>query len=92
MTCIPAKGDNPHGLHRVYNVTKADGGPVDPMATYLVLRLDNFSRDGLHVLASRAAAKAYAECILDHGERQGTHLDRVAIDLKRLLENLDRDD
>lgn len=35
---IPEQKDNPNGLHRRYNISKADGGPIDPTAVYFVLR------------------------------------------------------
>lgn len=90
MSAIPTKQLNPRGLHQRYVVTKADGEPVDPMATYFVLRLDHFGRDGLHIAACRAAARAYADFILKGGDRHGTHLDAVAAQLKTLVRNLEQ--
>ena len=55
---LPTKKENPHGFHRKYNITKADGSPCDPEAVYLVLRLDGTS---FYSVASRMAAKVYAE-------------------------------
>lgn len=92
MSAIPPKQANPHGLHKRYIVTKADGEPVDPMATYFVLRLDHFGRDGLHVAACRAAAKAYADYIFQSGDHHGTHLDKVAEELRILVENFENAD
>lgn len=89
MSAILPKAANPHGLHVRYIVTKADGDPVDPMATYFVLRLDHFGNDGLHIAASRVAAKAYADYIFQANDRHGTHLDRMAGELRLLVENLE---
>jgi len=41
------------GLYNKYNITKADGSPMDPNAFYFVLRLDKDKH-------ARVAAKAYA--------------------------------
>ena len=87
MSAIPKKRDNPNGLHQRYIVTKADGEPTDPMATYFVLRLDHFGRDGQHIAACRAAAKAYA----DYAERVKDHelLNKIGEQLRTLVENLE---
>ncbi len=86
MSAIPQKRDNPDGLHQRYVVTKANGEAVDPMATYFVLRLDPQGRDGLHVRACRAAARAYADCA-QSGD--SPHLARTGMDLRMLVDNFD---
>lgn len=86
MSAIPAYGDNPKGLHQRYVITKANGESVDPMATYFVLRLDGFGRDGLHIAACRAAARAYADFVTS-GE--APHLARVGVELRTLVDNLE---
>ena len=86
MSAIPEKRDNPTGLHRRYVVTKADGEPTDPMATYFVLRLDHFGRDGCHIAASRAAARAYADFV-QSGE--APHLAKLGEQLRTLVDNLE---
>jgi hypothetical protein len=86
MCAIPEAKDNPDGLHHRYNVTHADGSPTDPMATYFVLRLDGMGRDGLHIAACRAAARAYAAFVL---KSDAAHLRPVAHDLNILIDNLD---
>ena len=87
MSEIPEIRDNPTGLHRRYAVTKNNGEPVDHRATYFVLRLDSHGRDGAHVAACRAAARRYALAILDNPD--ATHLYRMAVDLRTLVNNLD---
>lgn len=62
---IPPKENNPDGYHLKYNVTKADGRPVDPNAEYFVLRLDE-GGDPVHVEACRVAILHYADCITPH--------------------------
>jgi hypothetical protein len=85
MSAIPTKRDNPNGLHQRYIVTKP-GEPTDPMATYFVLRLDHFGRDGTHIAASRAAARAYADFV---ESAESDHLKRVGQDLRALVDNLE---
>jgi hypothetical protein len=58
---FPSATENPTGLHRRYNVTKADGTPTDPNALYFVLRIDNKGDDAGHIRACRAALRAYAQ-------------------------------
>jgi len=48
--------DRDRGLYEKYHISKVDGTPIDPGATYLVLRLDA----GWAVKACRAAAKTFA--------------------------------
>ena len=50
------------GLYHKYNVTKADGSPVDPDAYYLVLRLDA----GEYRDACRAGARSFAKAVEAH--------------------------
>lgn len=40
MSAIPRERDNPTGLHARYKISHVNGEPIDPMATYFVLRLD----------------------------------------------------
>lgn len=87
MSQIPTIEQNPNGLHQRYNVTKANGEPTDPMATYFVLRLDGMGRDHHHIQACRAAARAYVKAINDNPE--ATHLDTVTSQLTVLLANLE---
>lgn len=86
MSAIPAKADNPNGLHQRYIITKADAEPMDPMATYFVLRLDNMGRDGLHIAACRAAARAYADFVQSGA---APHLAKVGEQLRNLCDNFD---
>ena len=85
MSAIPSIRDNPTGLHARYQVTKLNGEPTDPMATYFVLRLDGFGRDGLHVAACRVAARAYAEFVAQNAP----HLSQVGEQLKTVVDNLE---
>lgn len=48
------------GLYPKYHITKADGRPTDPSASYFVLRLDG---QDPHATACRAAAAVYADRI-----------------------------
>jgi len=57
---LPTMQDNPSGLHRRYNITKASGEPVDPGAEYFVLRLDAGGSDPHHIEACRRALREYA--------------------------------
>ena len=86
MSAIPQQTVNPDGLHQRYIVHKADGSPVDPMATYFVLRLDPQGRDGLHVSACRAAARAYADAVQDGSS---PHLAKIGEQLRILVDNFD---
>lgn len=79
---LPSERDNPNGLHQRYTIAKANGQPCDPRAFYFVLRLDGLGDDPGHVAACRAAARAYC----DHAP---THLQRVADELRKLLNHLD---
>lgn len=83
MSAMPPKEANPSGLHQRYNVTKVSGKPVDPMATYFVLRLDSHGDDYDHIRACRAAADAYADVAGDV-----PHLEQIAADLRTLVTNL----
>lgn len=87
MSAIPSQKNNPNGLHQRYEVKKLNGEPTDPMATYFVLRLDHFGRDGLHIRACREAAIAYAKYVLTQGP---SHLSNVAADLHQLVVNLEQ--
>lgn len=86
---IPNQRVNPNGLHQRYRIQHADGSPVDHLATYFVLRLDNFGRDGLHAAACRAAAIAYADYV-ESGA--APHLAQIGRDLRTLVQNLDGGD
>lgn len=86
MSAIPTTRDNPLGLHQRYRVTKTNGEATDPMATYFVLRLDGFGRDGKHIAACRAAARAYADYVTS-GECP--HLATVGAQLRQLVDNLE---
>lgn len=66
MSHIPAKSDNPDGLHARYIVSKADGTPVDPNAEYFVLRLDMGASDPIHRSACIEALLTYAIVIRNH--------------------------
>lgn len=87
MTAIPDAAANPEGLHQRYTVTKTNGEPVDPMATYFVLRLDGMGRDYHHQQACRAAARAYAKYIAE--ESDAAHLALVGKQLKTLVDNFE---
>jgi hypothetical protein len=54
------------GLLHKYNITKADGTPVDPAAEYFVLRLDENQVDKKHLEACRKAILTYAYEIKEH--------------------------
>lgn len=87
---LPEQSENPSGLHRKYNVTKANGEPVDPDAVYFVLRLDRMSAgDQSHVDACHAAAEAYADAIISHKELHPLH--DVAVDLLNLISRINED-
>ncbi len=81
---IPQLADNPHGLHRRYNVTKADGSPVDPRAIYFVLRLDQYGDDQEHTKACRQAARVYAH-------NAPMNLAKMSIELKALVNQIEFD-
>jgi hypothetical protein len=85
MSAIPTERDNPKGLHQRYIVRKANGDPVDHLATYFVLRLDGHGDDGAHIQASREAALAYCRFA-----RDVPHLARMAEELKTLVTNLEQ--
>lgn len=63
---IPSKQENEAGLHRRYDVRKADGTQTDPMAEYFVLRLDEVGKNPTHTSASRKALMTYANEIEAH--------------------------
>lgn len=89
MNAIPKQEENPRGLHQRYVISKVNGEPVDPMATYFVLRLDGFGRDGMHIQACRAAARAYSECV---EKSDAPHLWKIGEQLQSLVENLESQD
>ena len=86
MSAIPRQEDNPKGLHQRYVIRKANGEPIDHLATYFVLRLDSHGDDGLHIAACRAAARAYADFV-QSGE--APHLARIGAELRTLVDNLE---
>jgi hypothetical protein len=88
-SAIPSMQDNPNGLHQRYRVTKLNGEPTDPMATYFVLRLDHFGRDGQHIAACREAARTYCDYIDDLGDDANPILQSVAKQLRTVVENLE---
>jgi hypothetical protein len=59
LSDLREKSDNPEGLYRKYNITKADGSPCNPKAKYFVLRLDWNGSDKDHVEVCRMAARTY---------------------------------
>lgn len=64
---IPTIEENPTGLHRRYNVTKANGEPVDPGSIYFVARIDDGGDDHVHLEACRNAVRAYCQLIFRYG-------------------------
>lgn len=57
----PTPEDKAAGIKHKYNITRADGSPVDPQGMYFVLRLDYHEGcDTRHISACRRAAEAYA--------------------------------
>ena len=84
---IPTIAANPVGLHRRYNVTKANGEPCDPNAVYFVLRLDDNGDDDTHLIACREAARAY--CRVIHKLPASCHLRPVADDLWTLVNEIE---
>lgn len=90
MTTLPDPEVNPNGLHQRYNITKRNGEPVDPMASYFLLRIDGLGRDHHHRQACRAAALAYAKHVADNPDAK--HLKQVGRELESmvlLLESMD---
>lgn len=83
MKKIPTQAENPHGLHHRYNITHADGSPVDPDAVYFVLRLDKGQKDKAHMVACCHAARAYINSV--RSSITADHLLKVANDLYKLL-------
>jgi hypothetical protein len=77
---IPEMKDNPNGLHHRYNVTKANGSPVDENAVYFVLRIDNGGDDPLHIDACREAVLTYAKYL------HGTRLAQLARELEDFVQ------
>lgn len=71
---IPAKTENPKGLHKRYHIMKyaqtdTDSltlEPVSETAEYFVLRLDEGGSDPNHIAACRKAVIAYAVAIEPH--------------------------
>lgn len=85
---IPAKEDNPSGLHQRYRVTKANkehGERDDPNAVYLVLRLDKAGDDVVWTQLCRDAAVYLAQKLL-----MQEHLPQVAKDIIQLVRDLER--
>lgn len=81
----------PAGLYQRYNVTKKNGEPTDPRATYFVLRLDKAGRDPVHTKACRAAAHVYA-AFVQSSSCGSSHLAQVGRELADLLNELDPPD
>jgi len=63
------------GLYGRYLVLHSDGTKVHPESFYFVLRLDDHQSDPIHRKACHAAAWAYCQMV------NGTHLDKVGVDL-----------
>lgn len=63
------------GVYQKYKITKADGSPVDPEATYFVLRLDTDP-------AARAAARRYVDAVAADN-------DQLAGDILRCVDALE---
>lgn len=84
---IPTMAESPNGLHQRYNITKASGEPVDPRATYFVLRIDEFGSDWEHIRACRAALWTYCNEIQLHAP----HLRELCRDLRLLHSMTARD-
>lgn len=84
---IPSAAANPGGLHGRYKTEHVDGRPIDPRATYFVLRLDSFGDDELHAEACRFAAKGYAQYIF---ARAPNSLEQVAKDLMEIVRDIER--
>jgi len=76
---------NPLDLLQDYNVLRPNGESPDSTAVYLVLRLDDFGENDAHVLACRAAARAYAKFVREHPPK----LSEVGEALEKLLNELD---
>lgn len=83
---IPSQSEKPHGLHRRYNVTHADGSPTDPEAIYFVLRLDKGGKDPIHTQACRNAVRQYCRSVLKIG---GIHLHGLADDLQKHCDRIE---
>lgn len=49
------------GLYQKYKIEKTNGNPINPLAEYFVLRLDQYSSDLVHTEASRRAILLYAK-------------------------------
>ena len=63
----PTPEDKAAGIKHKYNITRADGSPVDPQGVYFVLRLDYHEGcDQRHIAACRRAARAYAAHATDN--------------------------
>ena len=63
----PTPEDRAAGIEYKYNITRADGSPVDPQGMYFVLRLDYHEGcDPRHIEACRRAARAYAAHATDN--------------------------
>ncbi len=88
---IPSREEKPFGLHRRYNVTKADGTPCGPNAVYFVLRLDGNGDDARHIEACRAAAKAYAAFVRKLPDNWA-YLREVGHDLNELVHRIEKDE
>lgn len=58
------------GLYNKYNVTKADGTPIDPHAVYIVLRID----DGEYLEACRKGVWAFAQDVMYKNTKLGQDL------------------
>lgn len=66
-TVKPTPEDRRDGLKKKYNITHADGSPVDADAKYFWLRLDYHEGcDRKHIAACRQAALYYAQEIRHH--------------------------
>lgn len=88
---IQSREEKPSGLHRRYNVTKADGTPCDPNAVYFVLRLDGGGDDLGHIDACRAAAKEYARQAIN-APAGFAHLRHIGLDLLELVHRIETDE
>lgn len=77
---------NPKGLYQRYNITKADGSPVDKEAIYFVLRVDQYGDDPKWTKACREALANMGRMLSARG-----HLPELARDILKLVSKIEEE-
>lgn len=85
---LPTIKESLNEFHQRYNVSKANGTPVDLNAIYFVLRIDECGGDIFHVIACREALRTYISVLRSNNIK---HLRKLTDDLYEYLESTEEE-